>query len=153
MSDQWYFAYGSNLDAKQMENRTGVVIKARHVRLKRYRMMFNKRGGDGTGKANIVWDPTGVVWGVIYRCTSDELNKMDPYEGVAGGHYRRLQVQVQSEDGEGIQATTYVAGNSFLDDSLVPSEQYLKTVLRGAREQGFPIDYIHEIELAAGLGG
>lgn len=152
MSEQWYFAYGSNLHAQQMEDRTGVIGEARRVRLEGYRMMFNKRGGDGTGKANIVWDPTGVVWGVIYRCTSDELNKMDPYEGVAGGHYHCLQVQVQSEDGEGIQAITYVAGDSFIDDSLVPGEGYLQTVLKGAREHGLPIDYIHDIEMAAGLG-
>ena len=55
-------------------------------------MMFNKRGGDGTGKANIVWDPNGVVRGVIYRCSSDELDEMDPYEGVTGGHYHRSRI-------------------------------------------------------------
>lgn len=78
---------------------------------------------------------------------------MDRYEGVAKGHYHRLQVQVQSEDGEGIQVTVYVAGDTFVDDSLDPSKKYLQTVLRGAQEHELPLDYIYEIERAAGLGG
>jgi hypothetical protein len=61
VSDQWYFAYGSNLSSEQKECRTGTIREARRARLDGYRIAFNKRGGDGTGKANIVLHPAGAV--------------------------------------------------------------------------------------------
>ncbi|MFS8840446.1 gamma-glutamylcyclotransferase family protein [Synechococcus sp. W55.2] len=152
MSEHWYFAYGSNLDAQQMGHRAVDFKEARRARLQGYRLTFNKRGNDGTGKANIVRDPSGVVWGVAYLCSSDRLERMDRYEGIPGGHYRRQQVQLRSDEGEVIEAMTYVAGDSFIDDSLIPSEGYLQGILKGAREHGLPPDYIHQIE-AMGLGG
>lgn len=68
MNDYWYFAYGSNLSTKQMENRIGSTRQAKRTRLVGYRLAFNKRGNDETGKANIVVDAKSTVWGVIYRC-------------------------------------------------------------------------------------
>lgn len=148
MDDQWYFAYGSNLATDQKENRTGPIRKARRVRLGGWRIAFNKRGSDGTGKANVVPDKTGAVWGVIYRCSPAALDEMDRHEGVSGGHYHRRHVRVQCESGNGVDAVTYVAGESFVDNGLVPSPDYLATVLRGARSHRLPEEYIHEIEKA-----
>lgn len=74
---------------------------------------------------------------------------MDEYEGVADGHYRRKSVRVRCDIGEELEAVTYVAGESFLDDSLVPTDDYLRTILQGARDHGLPQDYVREIESAA----
>ena len=131
MDDQWYFAYGSNLSTDQKERRTGTIRKAIRARLDGYRIAFNKRHGDGSGKANIVRDVPRTVWGVVYRCTPAALCEMDMHEGVAGGHYRRRYVRVRCDPGDDLQAVTYVAGESFLDDSLVPTVDYLQTILRG----------------------
>lgn len=68
MREHWYFAYGSNLSTAQMEERTGPITRVKRDRLRGYRIAFNKRSGDGTGKANIVPDARGIVWGVVYRC-------------------------------------------------------------------------------------
>ena len=149
MSDHWYFAYGSNLSTEQKENRTGSIREARRARLYRYRIAFNKRGSDGTGKANIVPDPNRTVWGVVYRCSSDALREMDRYEGVAGGHYARKTVRVRTEAGDELDAITYIAGEEFVDDLCIPSKQYLETILQGARHHGLPEDYIHEIQSVA----
>lgn len=149
MSDQWYFAYGSNLSAEQKERRTGPIREARRARLDGYSIAFNKRGSDGTGKANIVPYRTGVVWGIVYRCSPSALDEMDIHEGVHSGHYRRTRVRVRTDDGDEIEAITYVAGDSFVDDSLVPADEYLRTILQGARDHGLPDTYIHEIKRAA----
>jgi gamma-glutamylcyclotransferase len=149
MTDRWYFAYGSNLSTEQKESRTGTIRDVKVARLDGYRITFDKRGSDGTGKANIVRDAARVVWGVVYRCSPATLDEMDYYEGVAGGHYVRTAVVVHSSPAMGIEAVTYVAGDSFRDDSLVPSGKYLKTILRGARQHGLPQDYILEIKRAA----
>jgi len=146
MSDQWYFAYGSNLVQEQKVNRTGPIREQRRVRLDGYRLAFNKRGNDGTGKANIVPDEGGTVWGVVYRCSPSALKEMDRYEGVSGGHYVRKTVCVRTDDGEELDAVTYVAGSAYVDNSLTRSSEYLQAILRGAREHGLPDEYLRGVE-------
>jgi gamma-glutamylcyclotransferase len=149
VSDHWYFAYGSNLSTEQMESRTGRIREVRRARLDGYRIAFNKRGSDGTGKANIVPDPEGTVWGVVYRCSAAALSDMDRHEGVAGGHYARTGVRVRVDAGDELDSVAYVAGESFVDGSCVPSKEYLKTILHGAQHHALPDDYIRELERVA----
>ncbi|GIW32793.1 gamma-glutamylcyclotransferase family protein [Meiothermus sp.] len=149
MNDQWYFAYGSNLSRRQMEQRTGPIREARQARLDGYRLAFNKRGSDGTGKANIVPDGGATVWGIVYLCRPDALREMDEHEGVAGGHYARYGIRIRLDDGDELDAVTYVAGKAFIDDSLTPSARYLATILDGARQHLLPDDYIRSIEALA----
>lgn len=152
MSDQWYFAYGSNLATDQMVNRTGAIREGRRARLDGYRIAFNKRGADGTGKANIVSDPTATVWGAVYRCSPRALKEMDRYEGVSGGHYARKMVRVRVDSGDEMEAVTYIAGDAFIDDSLTPNPEYLETILRGAREHDLPDEYIRDVETLGSRG-
>jgi gamma-glutamylcyclotransferase len=111
--DQWYFAYGSNLLVDQKEKRTGRVRQPVRSRLKGYRFAFNKRGDIGQIYANIVPDDNAEVWGVAYLCNPEAIRSMDRYEGVASGHYERIQVVVEKDMGETAQAITYVAGEDF----------------------------------------
>jgi len=150
VDDYWYFAYGSNLDMDQKENRTGVIREARRARLDGYRIAFNKRGGDGTGKANIILDAARVVWGVVYLCNLAALTAMDKYEGVCGGHYYRKNVCVQCDSGELLEVVTYVAGETFIQSSLVPASDYLERIIRGARMHDLPQNYLHEIVNSSG---
>lgn len=154
MRDQWYFAYGSNLCPEQKVARTDLPIReARRARLDGHRIIFNKRGDkDGSGKANIVLDEDAVVWGVVYRCTPEALDKMDSYEV---GYHRKL-VCVRGDGDEEIKAITYISTKSevagqrnFIDDSLGPTKKYLETILQGARYHKLPDAYIEEIKRVA----
>jgi gamma-glutamylcyclotransferase (GGCT)/AIG2-like uncharacterized protein YtfP len=149
VNNHWYFAYGSNLDMGQKECRTGIIREARRARLDGYRIAFNKRGSDETGKANIIPDASRVVWGVVYLCNPTALNEMDKHEGVRGGHYYRKNVRVECDSGELLEAVTYVAGEAFLQSSLARKPDYLQMIIHGARTHGLPQHYIHEIEGAA----
>ncbi len=80
---------------EQKTERTDTIREAHRARLKGYRLTFNKRGSDGTGKANIEEDPQGEVWGVVYRMSEEALKKMDRCEGAGSGHYRRQLVAVE----------------------------------------------------------
>jgi len=146
MPTHWYFAYGSNLDADRKALRTGPIREARRVHLRAYRLVFNKRGSDGTGKANIVPDPVGVVWGVIYRCTPAALLDLDRFEGVSRGHYSRTVVRVTTDTEGDLDAVTYVAGPAFIDESVVPSPEYMGHILRGAHQHDLPAEYIKVLE-------
>ncbi|HWF61171.1 MAG TPA: gamma-glutamylcyclotransferase family protein [Nitrospira sp.] len=149
MDDHWYFSYGRNLAIDQKESRTGKIREVRRACLAGYRIVFNKVGSDGTGKANIWPDGTRVVWGIAYRCSPKALRQMDDHEGVLGGHYLRKDVQVECDSGEFFTAVTYVAGEGYIRTSLSPAQDYLHRILSGARSHGLPEDYIQEIRRAA----
>jgi cation transport regulator ChaC len=143
--DSWYFAYGSNLDPVRKEDRTGGIREARSARLRGFRFAFNKKGNDGSGKANIVSDSGGEVWGVVYRCSAKALAAMDRMEGVPD-HYERQAVEVVLDSGESIDAITYVANPHKVADGLMPTRDYLKHVLQGIRHHQLPNSYLSIIQ-------
>ena len=148
--DIWYFAYGSNLSVDQKEERTGVVRKALLCRLPGYRLAFNKKGRDGTARANIMEAGPEEVWGVAYLCDETAMTRMDKDEGVPGGHYRRQRVEVITASGHmRLDAIAYVAGEEFIFPEGEPSCEYLARILEGARKHGLPSHYIEQIDLLA----
>jgi gamma-glutamylcyclotransferase (GGCT)/AIG2-like uncharacterized protein YtfP len=145
-ADYSYFAYGSNLDPKRKELRTGVIREALRAKLPGYRFVFNKLGTDGSGKANIVQDETSEVWGVVYRCSPKAMKILDRYEG-APDHYRRHTVHVILESGKEREAIAYIACPKYLREGLKPTPTYLNHILEGARKHNISPDYIRAIEL------
>ena len=150
MGQFWYFAYGSNLEPKQIAERTHHVGETKIGWVEGYRFEFNKRSADGSGKANITPRAGGIVWGVLYQCDAQFLRKMDTYEGVKEGDYLRMDLSVQCTSERDVNAISYTAGQNFIAGSLKPSREYLDRILRGARHHGLPAEYLTEIEKAAG---
>jgi gamma-glutamylcyclotransferase len=146
--DPWYFAYGSNLHHAQLIERCGQLSASdeppRLVRLPNYRVAFNLDGGDGEVYANIITPGNGVL-GVIYRCNTAALAKLDVYET----GYDRLDVTVIDEQGSSLPAIAYVAQPECVTAERRPAAEYLQIILTGAREHGLPFDYIREIERLA----
>jgi gamma-glutamylcyclotransferase len=140
----WYFAYGSNLSKGRMEQRTGLVPSARTVYLKHHRLAFNLHA-DGAIYANIVpcWQST--VWGAAYWCSRATMDVLDRYEGTAIGCYRRDCVEVETENGERLNAETYIGGKGFVAEEGLPSDAYLKLILTGAAEHSLPEQYIRSV--------
>lgn len=84
-----YFAYGSNLDARQMARRCpgaeylGVATLHNHV----LRM-------DGAGFATVIYQRGSHVQGALWDLSHANEGKMDRFEGVEEGYYRKLFVGV-----------------------------------------------------------
>jgi gamma-glutamylcyclotransferase (GGCT)/AIG2-like uncharacterized protein YtfP len=147
-----YFAYGSNLDTAQMQVRLGRVPRGTIARLPGYRLAFNT--SDAEQKeifANLMPDDGSSVWGVIYECDGDELKKLDEYEDVDSGHYRRGTVVVVTPAQERLEAMAYFACQDRLCAEGQPSARYSLSIVSGARKHGLPADYVHRIETLAGL--
>ena len=147
--DILYFAFGSNMYPKQMKKRIGTIPYAKRAHLPGYQFLFNKLGSDGTGKGNIVKNDKNVVWGVIFRCNQEAMNKIDDFEGVKHNHYRRKNVDVFTDDEKEFQAITYVANDEWVRSNLKPNPEYLKIILDGASHYKLPPEYITEIEKLA----
>lgn len=145
---EWYFAYGSNLCVEQMQRRTGPMEESeglpRIAHLPGYRLVFNMLGDDGRVYANIMQPGDGVI-GVLYRCGEAALAALDVYEE----GYDRRQVVLTLESGETREAMAYVARPECTTNSGRPSAEYLEIILRGARRQGLPEDYIASIRAQA----
>jgi gamma-glutamylcyclotransferase (GGCT)/AIG2-like uncharacterized protein YtfP len=137
----WYFAYGSNLSKRRVEQRTGSVPLARTVRLNDYRLAFNLHA-DGAIYANIMPCQRSIVWGAAYWCSREMMDAFDRYEGVAHGCYRRLCVEVETGIDEKLQAQTYIGGSDFVADEGRPSEYYLQLIVTGAAEHSLPEEYV-----------
>ncbi|MCR4411263.1 MAG: gamma-glutamylcyclotransferase [Thermoguttaceae bacterium] len=150
--DCWYFAYGSNLLIDQKEARTGPIRQGserpRIARLADYRLAFNKRGTGGVVYANVVASPSAEVIGVVYRCNPESMRKMDAKE--IG--YERKTVKVTADNGEALEAVTYVAKPEYVCHEDTPPKDYLDRIINGARQHGLPEDYIKSIEALAGRG-
>lgn len=133
----WYFAYGSNMDpARLIDERLtpkGIVLGRRiGGRLDGWRLTFDKiaRAPRGAGAGNIVVAPGAAVHGTLNEIPAAGLEVLDVWEGVASGHYERQTVPVvRADDGQTIQAITYVALK--VDGGLKPTRAYLGHLLAG----------------------
>lgn len=141
----WYFAYGSNLWIEQMSARTGLIATddsaPRIAWLPDYRLVFNMRGEDGQVYANLE-RPGDGVFGVLYRCGPDTLDKLDAYEG----GYERRQMLVTDQDGVKLSVIAYIAKADRVVNGRKPSAEYVEKILRGATQHGLPEDYVRHIE-------
>ena len=131
-----YFAYGSNMDRSQLEDRVDKTLPRGVARLDDYEVRFNKRSKYGSGKANIVWRVGSSVEGGLYELTDEQLADLDEYE--IG--YHRVTVIV-TRNGTPESVVTYMADPDQIDDNLAPSAKYLETIKRGAQAFGLSREY------------
>lgn len=145
---KWYFAYGSNMDAARLfEGRLkpeGVAWGERvGGRLDGWRLAFDKlvmRPGEprGAGAGNIVPAEGEAAHGTLNALPPEGFDVLDVHEGVAGGHYERRTVPVvRADNGETVEAITYVALKVGAD--LRPTRAYLACLL--AARDLLPADY------------
>ena len=127
-----YFAYGSNMDPERMRKRGIRFSRREHAVLEGYRLEFNKVSSQNPreGYANIVEDAESVVEGILYEIKESDLRKLDKFEGYPS-HYRRTRVYVKLDNGERVEAITYIAQPEKVKSGLRPSNKYLSHLLRG----------------------
>ena len=147
-----YFAYGSNLETENMKKWLGRVPPSTIARLPDYRLAFNAEGFEPQEiYANIVPQEGSDVWGVVYECEAEDLNKLDEYEDVDSGYYRRGRVVVVTQAKERLEADVYLACEGRLCADGQPSKRYSMKIISGALEHGLPTDYIRQLETLAGV--
>ena len=139
-----YFAYGSNLCLDQMVARTsaeGVAeLRPRIAFLADHRLVFQRISRLGSAYANIVAPGEGVA-GVIYRCTPEQLDRLDRFET----GYERQPITVTDRDQQAVSVVTYVMRPGAMPSYGQPSTEYLERIITGAQQQGFSADYIARI--------
>lgn len=142
-----YFSYGSNMSIKRLLGRLPSAKKVDNGILEKHELKFHKVSRkDGSAKCDA--SETGksehLLYGVVFHISKDEKPELDIEEGLGYG-YEQKDVKIILNDGSTIEAFTYYATN--IDPELKPLDWYREHVLRGARENELPIEYIHSIEI------
>ena len=135
-----YFAYGSNMPTKRLRSRIASAKPLGIGQIHGKRMVCNKKGKDGSGKANLTDSPGGTTWGVLYEVTASDLKELDRIE--VG--YDRVPVEVWTSEGDAMKAETYIS--TVLTDDPVTHDWYKELMLSGAKEHGLPKGYINYLE-------
>jgi len=125
----------------RLEDRIGLVVDLGWVTLVNYHLIFDKRGEDGTAKANIAPAPGHTVHGVLYELSAGQFDTL----GVIEGGYTRRRVHVKvpgtADDDEPRAVETFVAIPEWRQPGLLPTEAYLAYCVAGAREHALPESY------------
>jgi len=140
-----YLAYGSNLHPQRLEARVGPVQLLGVVRLPGWSIRFNKRGGDGSAKANLHAAPgtQSVAFAAAYAMRLEQIGMLDVFEGCGRG-YETLTLTVLLH-GEETGAFTYLAPSQWISSRLLPFDWYVDLILSGAQYHSFDPSYIEQI--------
>lgn len=144
---EYYFAFGSNMDMQQLEDRKDefadrqkVIMKAEFADRQKgimedWKLIFNKINvrRNGSGFANIEPEIGSIVEGIIYKVNDDAIKILDWYEGVRFDSYCRETMFVESERNESINCIVYIANPTKTDNSRKPEKKYLDHLLAGKK--------------------
>lgn len=133
-----YFAYGTNLNIKQMSERCPYAEFISQAEVSGYKFIFNSRG-----TATIIPAEGFKVYGVLYEIDKKCLKELDKYEGVSKGVYNREETEVISKDGEQVRAIVYIANDSTEGS---PRKDHWDKILEGAQENNLPDEYIKDFK-------
>jgi hypothetical protein len=157
----WYFAYGSNLNARAVAEwcrhhgkRLPSLRRGRPATLANYRLCFPIYSEPwGGGIADIAFDPGKSVAGAVFDLSDAEMKVLDEKIGrrldASGkelGVYRRIEIEVQPiGKGERLRAVTY-QGVNVEKYHIPPSQFYMDLVVQGAYAHGLSMMWISYLQ-------
>ncbi len=132
MESVYYFAYASNLNKKQMQERVPESKPMFVATLPNYKLVFagwsrQWRGGSAT----IMLSRGDKGLGALYEVSERDLRRLDSYEGCPG-NYNRMNVTVFDEDGNAVGVVTYIKAGRV--EETQPSKEYLAVIQQGYRD-------------------
>lgn len=115
------------------------------ARLDGWELVFDLPVGRGErAVANVRPHPTSVVHGVAYWIDASQAQWLDRTEGVPGGAYRRIAVELACGSEGSVAGFTYASSRGV--EGRKPSPRYMGLILEGARHHGLPVTYVAWLE-------
>ncbi|XP_054017040.1 gamma-glutamylcyclotransferase [Dryobates pubescens] len=143
-----YYAYGSNLLRERLLLKNPSAVLGAVARLQDYKLEFGHHQGRTSsvwhgGTATIVQSPGDEVWGIVWKMNTSNLSSLDKQEGVEGGIYVPIEVNVHTQEGKVLTCRSYQMKDYVCGP---PSPQYKKVICMGAKQNGLPTDYQKKLE-------
>lgn len=139
MNEKYYFAYGSNMDRKQMFERCPDAKFVEIVKLPGYRFDLDIKGA-----ATIKSDESSFVQGIIWSINEDDERKLDKFEGVAIKCYEKKKIIIETIKGT-CNASVYISLRGSYQGCIRP-DGYMNKILNAAKKFHFEADYIKLLE-------
>jgi gamma-glutamylcyclotransferase (GGCT)/AIG2-like uncharacterized protein YtfP len=139
----FYFAYGSNMNWRQMQRRcpSSRFVCTAHLPGYRFAIARHSRLRD-CGTANIFPEPGSMVWGIVYAVLEQEMLIMDSFED---GYSRQTHFVCNvNAVPSSYEVITYVAPKETAVP--LPNAEYKRLMLEGARHWQLPADYCFMLE-------
>ncbi len=131
-----YFAYGSNMDLAQMQQRCPGARVLGSAVLVGYRFGINARG-----YATVIPDPLQKVHGLVWMITPLHQMTLDHHESVPD-HYTRQTMPIQWPQGDQHDMLIYVAVNASPGR---PQPGYLEKIMAAAKHHRLPENYVQSM--------
>lgn len=148
-----YFAYGSNLLAERLAARCPNAKPVGLATVAGWRLAFQAKSFDGSGKATMLADETGTVHGRLYEIPVDERDTLDRAEGADRDppvYVRRDDFVVTGEDGNEIRdVAVYLAREET--PALEPWDWYRALIVAGGMQAGLPADVVASLAVTPAL--
>ena len=119
----FYFAYGSNMNPEQMEERCPGSDPVGIGYIDNYRTIINERG-----VATIVQAPGEYACGILWAVSDSHIKTLDEKEGVRYRTYLKTEKSIKLESME-LPALVYIAAKS---SPGAPRPGYLEKLIKGA---------------------
>ena len=141
MDKIYYFAYGSNMKHKQMEDRCKSAKFICRAYLENYDFVYDGCSKTRKGPvANVIPKEGSIVWGGLWEIDCEDLERLDKCEGYPST-YDRNKVIVKDDNNKEYKVWVYLRDQKDLGN---PNSCYRSIVIQGARDCGLPDDYIRE---------
>ncbi len=136
-----YFAYGSNLLAERLAARCPSATPLGLVSVAGWRLAFQSKSFDGSGKATLIEaEPGDVVHGRLYDIDLADRPALDTAEGFDRDppvYLRHEDFTVTDETGETISdVTVYLAREA--NEPMAPYDWYRALIVAGGMQAGLP---------------
>lgn len=146
-----YFAYGSNINPEHMGLKCSDPKVLGIARLAGYRVDFFGYSTTWDGAVEtVVEDAAADIWGVLYQLDEFDWNRLDNCEDVrvdGTGEYFHYPVEVITEQGKATAAILYRKARQGTPE--IPSQEYLKLIVKGAEKQKLPDKYVAGLKAVA----
>ena len=119
----FYFAYGSNLNKKQMKRRCKDSLFLQKIILKNYTLCFRSK----YGVADIDKKSGSKVYGALYKISKSDESKLDIYE-----EYPTLYKKMFFRHGKKIVMAYIMVKKT---NKTTPTTRYFKTIKQGYRDR------------------
>lgn len=145
----YIFAYGSNMNQEQMQSRCPSSYKIQNYRLENFQFNFPRFDEEyGGGVAGIIPQKDAYVEGVIYFLSNEDLRRLDGFERVDYGEYKREKIANLKIDQKDIIVDAHIA---CVQDGypFKPPQFYADKILAGAKENCLSQSYIETVLLTS----
>ncbi|MEE6466211.1 hypothetical protein FKM82_006873 [Ascaphus truei] len=143
----YYFAYGSNLLRERILLSNPSASFHSIAKLQDFKLAFGSHRGRGNlrwhgGAATVVQSPGDEVWGVVWKMDIDSLGTLDIQEGVQGGVYEPMEINVQTTEAS-LLCRCYQMNECVY---ALTSPQYKQVMCMGAKQNDLPVEYQKMLE-------